>query len=303
MVPPPSGEQFEIVSGAHRAVLVEVGGGIREYWHGDRAVLDGYGTDEMCSGARGTPLVPWPNRLADGRYTFDGATHQAALTEPKAQNAIHGLARWRSWSARERSADRITLGIVLHPMTGYPFTLDVAIDYRVGPEGLTVTTNATNLGDVPCPFGSGQHPYLAAGDGLVDELTCELAARTWIPTDDRGLPAGREEVAGSEFDFRSGRAIGTTRLDHAFTDLDRDGDGLAWVRLGSSAGPVTAVWLDDHYRYVQLFSGDTLGPDHRRRGLAVEPMTCPANGFNSGDGLVRLEPGQTFSTRWGIQPG
>jgi aldose 1-epimerase len=303
MIPPPSGEQFEIVSGAHRAIVVEVGGGLREYRYGDRAVLDGYPEDEMCSGARGTPLVPWPNRLADGSYTFDGATHQAALTEPKAHNAIHGLARWRSWSARERAADRITVGIVVRPMTGYPFPLDVTIEYRVAPDGLTVTTSATNLGDVPCPFGSGQHPYLAAGDGVVDELTCELTARTWIPTDDRGLPTGREEVAGSEFDFRSPRPIGTTRLDHAFTDIDRDAGGLAWVRLRSSAGPTTALWLDEHYGYVQLFSGDTLAPDRRRRGLAVEPMTCPANAFNSGEGLLRLAPGETVTTRWGIEPG
>lgn len=302
MIPPPSGEQFEIVSGQHRAVLVEVGGGIREYHLGERAVLDGYPIHEMCSGGRGTPLVPWPNRLADGRYTFDGTSYQAALTEPKAHNAIHGLARWRSWTAREQADDRITLGIVLRPMTGYPFPIDVAIEYRVGPSGLTVTTSAKNLGDVPCPFGSGQHPYLAAGAGLIDELTCELAAATWLPTDDRGLPTGREVVAGSAFDFSSPRPIGATRLDHAFTDLDRDDDGVARVRLRSSAGAVTELWLDEHYRYVQLFSGDTLAPDRRRRGLAVEPMTCPANAFNSGEGLVRLGPGETFVTRWGIRP-
>ena len=105
----PSGEQFEIRHGDQRATIVEVGGGVREYMAGERAVLDAYPVDAMCSGAHGSPLIPWPNRLEDGAYEFDGAEHHVALTEPDKHNAIHGFLRWRPWSAVEHDADRVVM--------------------------------------------------------------------------------------------------------------------------------------------------------------------------------------------------
>ena len=105
----PSGEQFEIAHRDQRATIVEVGGGVREYVAGRRAVLDPYPREAMCDGAHGAPLIPWPNRLADGRYAFDGTEYQLALTEPERGNAIHGLLRWRNWQAIERSADWVTV--------------------------------------------------------------------------------------------------------------------------------------------------------------------------------------------------
>jgi len=102
-----------------------------------------YSVNIMCDGAHGAPLIPWPNLLGDGRYRFDGTDYQVALTEPDKQNAIHGLLRWQSWSVREHAANRLTMGVRLHPSPGYPFGLDVRIDYRLGRDGLTATTIAT----------------------------------------------------------------------------------------------------------------------------------------------------------------
>src|SRR3954468_133819 len=106
---PPSGQQFEIRLGDQRAAVVEVGGAIREYYAGERAVLDPFPVDKMADGAHGNPLVPWPNRLADGQYEFDGTKLQAALTEPEKRNAIHGLLRWRNWNVNEHSDSRVVL--------------------------------------------------------------------------------------------------------------------------------------------------------------------------------------------------
>src|ERR1035437_2079827 len=97
MAVPPSGQQLEIRSGHQRATIVEVGGGVREYVVGDRPVLDPYPRTSVCDGAHGAPLIPWPNRLADGRYRFDDEEFQVALSEPDKHNAIHGFLHWRSW--------------------------------------------------------------------------------------------------------------------------------------------------------------------------------------------------------------
>ena len=89
----PSGEQFEIAAGDQQAVVVEVGGGLRSYSAGGRKLVDGYGADEMSSSGRGQVLIPWPNRLQDGSYEFDGRRHQLPLNEPQHHNASHGLVR------------------------------------------------------------------------------------------------------------------------------------------------------------------------------------------------------------------
>jgi aldose 1-epimerase len=297
----PSGEQFEISSGEQRATIVEVGGGIREHTHGERAVLEPYPAHAMCDGAHGAPLIPWPNRIADGRYRFEDVDYQLDLSEPGRHNAIHGLLRWRSWSVRERSADRVVVESRLRPSPGYPFALDVQIAYELGDAGLTVATTATNVGKHACPYGAGQHPYLSPGDGPIDDCTLELPARTRITTDGaRKLPDGSEPVQGTRFDFRRERPLGSAAIDAAFTDLSRDDSGLARTRLTGVDGRCVELWVDEHHAFIELYTGDELAPSRRRRGLGVEPMTCAPNAFQSGAALLRLEPGESLTTRWGV---
>ena len=302
MSTPPSGVQFELRHGGQAASIVEVGGGIREYTHGGRPVLESYPLGSMCDGAHGAPLIPWPNRLAGGRYSFDGREHQLALNEPERGNAIHGLLRWRPWSAREQAEHSVVVQARLLPLAGYPFALEVEIRYELGEEGLTVATSARNIGEHACPYGAGQHPYLSPGDGLLDACTLELPAATRLLTDERHqVPVGREPVEGTRFDYRGARTLGEEQIDDAFTGLSRDGDGRARARLGCPDGTTVELWADEHHPYLQAFTGDTLAPGRRRTALALEPMTCPANAFASGEGLLRIEPGASVTTTWGVR--
>ena len=190
----------------------------------------------------------------------------------------------------------------LHPMMGYPFCLDVAVTYELGDEGLVVATTAKNVGASLCPYGCGQHPYLSPGTGLIDACTLELKAQTRILTDnERQLPTGSEPVTDTTFDFSRGKPIGDQKLDFAFTDIARDPDGRAWVRLSCPDGHLIELWVDEHYPIIELYTGDTLEPGRRRRGLGTEPMTCPPNAFQSGNGVLSLEPGQSITTTWGVR--
>jgi aldose 1-epimerase len=296
----PSGEQFVIEADGHRAVVVEVGGGLRTYSVEGRDLLDGYDVDAMCTSGRGQVLIPWPNRLEDGSYEFDGRRHQLALTEAEQRNAIHGLVRWSAWSVAEHAVERVVMEHVLHPQPGYPFDLALRIDYSVSASGLTVRTTATNVGDEPCPYGSGAHPYLTLGTPTIDSIGLRAPARSVVVSSERGIPIGEMAVEGSDFDFRDSRPIGPTILDNAFGELERDEDGIARVELSQGESGAD-VWLDASYGYVMLFSGDPL-PDVNRRSLAVEPMTCPPNAFRTGQSVVRLEPEQSFASTWGISP-
>ena len=274
-----------------------MGGGLRTYSVGEREVLDGYGVDEECPSGRGQMLIPWPNRIEDGTYEFDGQRHQLSLTEPEHRNAIHGLVRGEPWTIAEHKPGRVRLTYELQPQPGYPFSLALELEYSLSDVGLRVQTTATNVGREAAPYGSGAHPYLRAGDGTVDSAILRIPARTVLRPNERGLPVGSEPVEGSELDFRRPRPIGATVLDHAFTDLERGDDGLARVELADRV----SLWVDERYPYLMIFTGDPL-PDVARRSLAVEPMTCPPNAFRTGEGVIRLEPGTSARSTWGITP-
>jgi aldose 1-epimerase len=269
---------------------------------GGRDLLDGYEADQRITSGRGQVLIPWPNRIEDGSYEFEERSHQLSLTEPERLNAIHGLVRWTPWSAARRESSAVVMEHVLYPKPGYPFALALSIEYALSDDGLSVRTTATNAGPDPAPYGAGAHPYVTVGTETVDSVMLRAPGGTVLQADERGVPTGRAAVEGTEHDFRRPRRLGGTRLDHCFTDLERDGDGRARVELRSpDGGAGLTVWLDEAYGYLQLFTGDPL-PDVNRRSLAVEPMTCPPNAFRSGEGRAVLAPGESWAGVWGISP-
>lgn len=300
--PPPTGRQHEIRHDEHVVTAVEVGGGLRTYRVGDRAVLFGYGEHELVTGARGQQLTPWPNRLQDGRFEWAGQSLQLPLTEPEKGNAIHGLARWVSWHGVEHSARSVTLAHRIHPQPGWPWCLDVQVSYVLTSRGLLVRTEAHNLSAVPVPFGHGAHPYLTVGTPTVDSASFQLPAHSYLPTDERGLPTGTVPVE-EQHDFRTARPLGSVKLDTTFTDLDRDADGRVHAVLSGPDGTRVTLWADRTYPWIEVFTGDTLPSDQRRRGLGVEPMSMPPNGLRTGEGVIVLEPGGRHTGEWGITPG
>jgi aldose 1-epimerase len=300
-----SGEQVVLSAGPLRLTVVTVGGGMRELTVGDWRVIDGYVVDEVPIGAYGQVLVPWPNRLSEGRYRFDGVDYQVPLTEPSKQNALHGFARWERWTVKSHDDAHAVLGTVLAARTGYPFTLEVEVEYRVRPASVDVQIRGRNVGRRRLPYANGFHPYVSVGTPSIDSCLLEMPAGTWIPTDARQIPTGRSPVEGGDYDFRRARPIGDMRLDTAFTDLLRGLDGMARVRLSSADGSRSvAVRLGAAYPYVMGYTGDTLADAaRRRRSLGVEPMTAAPNAFQSGEGLIVLEPGEEHVADWGIEIG
>jgi aldose 1-epimerase len=300
---PPSGEQIELTYDDMVATIVTVGGGIRSFTVAGRGVCDGYDVDAMADGARGQTLIPWPNRVRDGKWQWDGADHQLALTEPEQHNAIHGLVRWLGWTVVGRSRQSVTLACTSWPQPGYPWSLDVSVRYELGTDGLIVTQSITNLGASPAPVAAGAHPYIAAGTPTIDDALLHIPADNWIDTGDQQIPTETVPVEGSPYDFRTPRPIGGTEIDYTVSGLRRDDRGRFTLRLEHpSDAHAVEVWVDESYPYVEVFTGDALpDPNRRRRGLGVEPMTAPPNALASGEGLVVLARGERWIGRWGIR--
>jgi len=297
----PSGEQHEISAGAYRAVVTESGGALRRLSHDGRPLIDGFGADEMSAGGRGQLLVPWPNRVRDGKFSHRGQDLQLPLTEPGRHNASHGLVRWAAWTLARREADSVSLTTRVMAQTGWPWTLDVQVTYALTGDGLTVAQSATNLAAEPAPYAAGAHPYLAVGPGPVDDLELTFPATRRYLTDAQLIPTGEESTEGTALDFRDGRRLGGTVLDDCFTGLERDPEGRATTTLRDPrSGEGVALWVDETWTCLQLFTADGV-PGTARRSLAVEPMTAPPDALNSGTGLVELAPGETHSGSWGIR--
>ncbi|MFR9775820.1 aldose 1-epimerase family protein [Micromonospora sp. MS34] len=301
--PSPSGAQWTIAADGHEAVVVEVGGGLRAYRHDGVDHVDGYEADELCPGSAGHVLAPWPNRIRDGAYTFGERSLQLDLSEPARHNAMHGLVNWVSWHLVEQSPEAVTVGYELPPSPGYPWALRLRTRWSVGADGLRAEHEVTNLAGEAAPFGFATHPYLRLPKAAVDEVSLRVPARTRVLVDNRMLPLAATEVAGTEYDFTEPRAIGDAVLDTAFGDVVRDADGGSAVTLAAPDGSALHVWADREFGWWQVFTGDTLPGERRRRSVAVEPMTCPADAFRSGKDLISLAPGETWRGAWGIRPG
>lgn len=288
-----SGRQCVLRDGDYEAVIASVGASLRSLTHLGRDLVVPFAAHEVRPGYRGVTLAPWPNRVVDGRYVFAGTAHQLPLTEPSRGHALHGLAGWLDFRTVDVGPGHVVLQASIEPQTGYPWRISLTTAYTLSRDGLRQSVRAVNESAEPAPFGTGPHPYLVAGAGPVDGWTLELPARQVLHvTHERLVPTRLGSVAGDDrFDFTTPRQIGTAMIDHAFTDLVRDHEGLAQVRVTDPSGVGTTMTWDGACPWVQVHTADTTpGMAGHRGGVAVEPMTCPPDAFNSGVDLLVLDP-------------
>ncbi len=248
-------------------------------------------------GYHGAVIGPWPNRVADGTWIFDGIPHHAPINEPARGAALHGFTPWLDWDVTATTRDRITAQVDLPPRSGWPHHLDLVLDVRLDEELLTLALTATNVGKGPAPWGTTIHPYLAP-PGDRDDWTVLVPARQVLEVDARLLPLAVIDVAGTARDLRRPRAVTELDLDHAFTGIPRDAATGGIVRAevrGRDGHGVHISWEADTCPWIQVFTGDA-------RGIAIEPMTCPPDALNSGTDLVTLAPTDAHTTTWQLGP-
>src|SRR5215204_1309195 len=300
----PTGEQFALEtstsSGEIRATITAVAAGIRSLSINGIDLVPTYSEDRTPPMGAGIVLAPWPNRIRDGRWSHNGSVHQLAITEPDRSNAIHGLLRYTEYKPIARERDSITLAATVYPQLGYPFLLGTAVHYELVADGLKVTHFVENLGADPAPVALGSHPYLKIGGVPTADLVLRLDAGSHIEVDERLLPTGEVPVEGTEWDFREGQLVGGLDLDDAFGEV-ASADGQVLHSLTAPDGRSVSIWADDEFEYVQVYTSRQFPGEDGDVAIAVEPMTAPAEAFNSGRGLKWLDPGEEWQLSWGIR--
>ncbi|SEJ58433.1 aldose 1-epimerase family protein [Demequina mangrovi] len=294
-----SGDQITLTLGDQVATIATVGAALREYTVGGREVVIPFPADELPAAFHGMVLAPWPNRLRDGKYEFGGRELQVPLSEPDRGTALHGLVCWAAWTVEERSESSVTLAYELVASPGYPFQLALATTYALGEDGLTITTVARNVGASALPYGLGFHPWFAPGGTPLDECTLQLDAASNVTVDERLLPTGAVPVDG-DFDLRVALPLEGVAFDDAWVDVIPDAEGRSWSRLGWADGSTVEIWADSEAKAWQICTGDEVA-GVRRAGVAIEPMTCIADAFRTGENLITLEPGAEHTLAWGMR--
>lgn len=286
---------FEATIGQAGATLL----GLR---HGEEWLSEPTSLERSPAAGNGQLLVPWPNRIRDGRWPLAGVTQQLPLTEPARGNASHGLLRAAEYHPVEVCQAQVRLRARVFPVTGYPFRLDHVVTYRLGEDGLSVHHDLTHRGapDAPAaPAAIGAHPYLRVGDVDVAQCSLQVNASTRLVVDEQLIPVGAVPVSGDD-DWRQPRRIGPARPDTCWRDLRVEEDQVVRHRLRAPDGRGVDLWADPVFGHVQVFVTDRL--PGRELAIAIEPMTAAPDAFNSGDGLAWLAPGETLSGAWGISP-
>ena len=300
--------EWPLSHGDQRAVVAARGGALRSYRVAGRPVVDGWADGELPPAFNGAVLGPWPNRISDGRWRFAGVEHQLPVNEPDRQTALHGLVIWADWQLVSHRADAIVLSCRVPAQPGYPFDLRLQVRWSLTGDGLRCEyeaenvggrTAAENIGARPAPFGIGCHPFFGFEEHPVDQLTLTVPARRQQATDDRLLPT---ELVAADPRLPDGLPLAGQSLDAAFTELDRAPDGSTEVVLSSPAGAVR-IWADPAFGWWQVYTSDMYpaGSDRHRRSVAIEPMTCGPDAFNTGVDVLMLEPGQPWRASWGVR--
>jgi aldose 1-epimerase len=295
------GIDYGIKAGDYTAVITAQAGALRRLQYRDRDIVVPFAQGGSIPDYRGIIAAPWPNRIRDGKYTFDGVEHRVPVNEPERGCALHGFAFGMDWALESSDGSSVALSCLIGPMEGYPFELRLTASYRLTEQGLHGRVIATNTGCSPAPYGVCPHPYLVAGPAPLDEWTLQFPAETFLEVaPDRLLPVGTRPVEGHAFDFRAPRVIGATAIDHAFTDIAFDTSARARLTLLDPSGTGVGIAWDSTCRWLQVHTADKTAPQPSRQGLAVEPMTCPPDAFNSGTDVIRLAPGDTHEADWWI---
>lgn len=248
----------------------------------EHSMLDGYRTPEELEAAKwgkSALLFPFPNRLDRGKYTWQGRQYQFPLNNAATENAIHGFVRDEAFEpdyvflARDHAS--ILCSYTYHgEREYYPFPFQLQVEFMIHDQGtFTLEVAVQNLHDQPIPIGFGWHPYFHLID-TADAHLLQLPPCERVEINERMIPTGQRTPFTA---FQKMTKVGHTVLDNCFRNTRTSGTYALQLAYGShrlmAKAPVR------QFPYFQVFT-----PPHRS-SIALEPMSCNVDAFNSGEAI------------------
>jgi aldose 1-epimerase len=256
-----------------------------------RPAADGFAENGGARLSSSYPLVPFSNRIADGRFAFAGKDYQLALNMPEEGHAIHGHGWENGWQVEARSETEAVLGFT-HRVDGTPFDYQARQRFTLGPEGLEVVIEVRNQGAGPMPAGLGLHPYFPRSEALTLKAPAD---HVWL-LDRRKLPTEKVRPP-AEWDFSAPRRLAPIDIDHCF---------------GGWAGRARLHWpereLSLEIEAEPVFGHLVVYVPPGRDFVCVEPVSHVNDGVNlmargvEGTGVRVLAPGESLAGRVLFRP-
>lgn len=285
-------------SGIAMELVPEEGACLLDLRFDGQSVLDGYRSPEELDinrWAKSNFLFPFPNRLNEGSYDWEGQIYQFEINDTLTNNALHGFGNQMPFELTYvELREKFCLITCTHENEGlhpaYPFPFRFEVQFRLqSDKQFDVRMSLTNLGQQTIPAGFGWHPYFTLGPSA-DACRLQLPSCELIGIDGRMIPTGKTYTYE---EFAEGKNIGITVLDNCFTFKQGP---IEWTLEGEAG---TLAFRQDHgngkFNYLQLFTPP------ERKSIAIEPMSCNIDAFNNGDGLIVLFPRQTANARFGLR--
>ena len=265
------------------------GGAIAGFRCGDRALLRPAREAFLQRGdprlAACFPLVPFSNRIADGRFRFRQRVYELARNFPPEPHAIHGHGWQNPWVVAAASASRAELTF-RHAVSGTPFDYRARQAFALREDGLEITLEVTNAGDGAMPAGIGLHPYFTRTGGVTLRASLD---HVWLP-DQRKIPKRRVALPAA-WDFARGLRLAPLDLDHCFGGWDGRAE-LHWPETDLTL----VIEATPPLRHLVIYVPP--GQD----SFCIEPVSHVNDGFNllergvEGTGVRVLVPGETLGT-------
>ena len=239
----------------------------------------------------GKILAPWPNRIRDGKYSFNKNDYQLPINEVSKNNSLHGLVANSLWEITFQNQSKVILEYLLDQPAIYPGKLQLQVTYEIIESGIEIAVLSENIGDISTPYGVSIHTYLVAGESVKNnELFLQIPADQFLVVDaERLLPIKLQPVDGSNFDFINSKKISDQFIDHAFKYSSKYPRSIS---LLNAEGQGAEMIFDEQSKWIQIHTADRDLQADSRMAVAIEPMTCPPDAFNSGIDLIVLEPGK-----------
>lgn len=234
-------------------------------------------------------LFPFPNRLKEGTFTFEGKTFQFPMNDFGRPNALHGLLYDQTFELIHQLENE--LGLICRydgSLDYYPFPFQIELKYTLTLGSLSIQVDITNTGTSIMPCAFGWHPYFNLPE-KGDLGTLQLVNVSLVEVDDAMIPTGKSTPYRT---LEEPIDISELALDSCFRATEKQDRYV--TRLIYPDQSVLEVWQDENHPFTQIYTPDD------RRTIAIEPMTSNINALNNGDGLSLIRPQESLHLSFGV---
>ena len=231
-------------------------------------------------------LFPFPGRIKNGKYDYNQQSFQLEQNEKNRSNAIHGLVYDKHFEVESTETSEVDATVVLSydskgTLVGFPFNFQLIITYLITNGSVELSATVKNKDEVSFPFGLGWHPYFKSEH--LQNSSLSFSSDEQLVCNENQIPkSAKKNNLQQTFKLKN------KFFDDSFILLEKE------VKFKSENYSLNMNFSENSDAFLQIYTPED------RKSIAIEPMSCSPNAFNSGNGLKILQPDETYTWEVGL---